>query len=39
MSDDCILNRRFRDENIRVYEGVYILERKCVFNVGVVIEV
>lgn len=38
-SDDRISNRRFRDENIRAYEGVHILERKCVPNAGVVIEV
>lgn len=38
-SDDGSSNRIFRDENIRAYEDVHILERKCVPNDGVVIEV
>ncbi|XP_078317034.1 NFX1-type zinc finger-containing protein 1-like isoform X1 [Crassostrea virginica] len=36
---DGSIKGRFRDENIRLYEGVRILERKCVPNAGIVVEV
>ncbi|XP_062603584.1 NFX1-type zinc finger-containing protein 1-like [Saccostrea cucullata] len=32
-------NEKFRPKSIRIYEGVHILERKCVLDSGIVVEI